>query len=148
VRSETRLRALSGALAAAGIAVAAYIAISEAGGGAPACVAGSSGCATVAESPYSELGGVGVALVGVIGYAVLLAAALVPGDAGRFAGLVLALAGFGFTVYLTYLEIFVIEAICQWCVVSAVLITALLAVNAARAIRFAGAELGAQGGAG
>ena len=35
----------------------------------------------------------------------------------------LALVGFGFSAYLTYLELFVIDAICQWCVASAVLMT-------------------------
>jgi hypothetical protein len=36
--------------------------------------------------------------------------------------------GFGFSAYLTYLELFVIDAICQWCVASAVLMTALFAL--------------------
>ena len=41
----------------------------------------------------------------------------------------LALVGFGFSAYLTYLELFVIDAICQWCVASAALMTLLLGVN-------------------
>ena len=57
----------------------------------------------------------------------LLAAALLRGDGARMAGFVVALAGFGYSVYLTYLELFVIDAICQWCVFSAVLMTVLFA---------------------
>jgi uncharacterized membrane protein len=53
----------------------------------------------------------------------------------------LALVGFGFSAYLTYLELFVVKAICQWCVASAVLMTLLLLVNAGRAFAYAGAEL-------
>ena len=50
------------------------------------------------------------------------------------AGFVLALVGFGYSVFLTYLELFVIDAICQWCVFSAVLMTVLFAVNAIRMV--------------
>ncbi len=141
--SETKLRAASAALALAGVAVATYIAIAEAGGNAPACLAGSSGCATVTGSSYSELAGIGVAAIGVAGYAMLFGAAAVSGDGARFAGLLLALVGFGFSAYLTYLELFEIDAICQWCIASAVLMTALLVVNGIRAFRFAGAEFSA-----
>ena len=49
-------------------------------------------------------------------------------------GFVVALVGFGYSVYLTYLELFKIDAICQWCVVSAVLMTVLFVVNAVRMV--------------
>lgn len=136
---ESRLRLAAGLLAIAGLAISAYIAIAEAGGGSPVCVAGSTGCATVAESDYATLAGVNVALIGAAGYIGLLAAAAVRGDPGRLAGLFLALIGFGFSLYLTYLELFVIEALCQWCVASAIVMTALLAVNLTRALGFTGA---------
>src|SRR5256885_3488127 len=139
--AERTLRLVSTAIAVAGIGVAIYIAIADSGGGAPVCVAGGHGCQTVADSHYSHLFGVNVAVFGIVGYVLLLASALIPGDAGRFAGLLLALAGFGFSAYLTYLELFVIDAICQWCVASAVLMSALLVVNATRALGYAGAEL-------
>ena len=53
-------------------------------------------------------------------------------------GFVVALVGFGYSVFLTYLELFVIDAICQWCVVSAILMTILFAVNAIRMVRYVG----------
>ena len=141
--SERKLRIAGALLAVAGIAVATYIAIAESGGGTPKCLAGGTGCETVAESRYSHLAGLNVAVIGIAGYALLLAAAVLPGDAGRFGGFLTALVGFGFSAYLTYLELFVIDAICQWCVVSAVLMTLSLAVAATRAFAFTGRELGA-----
>ena len=139
--SEKALRIAATAIATVGIGVATYITIADSGGGAPACLAGGHGCATVASSPYSHVAGINVAVFGVVGYVLLLAAAATPGDAGRFGGFVLALVGFGFSAYLTYLELFVIDAICQWCVASAGLMTLLLIVNTTRAFGYAGAEL-------
>ena len=139
--SERALRLAGAVIATVGIGVATYITIADSGGGAPTCLAGGHGCTTVANSSYSHIAGVNVAVFGIVGYVLLLAAAAVPGDPGRFGGLLMALVGFGFSAYLTYLELFVINAICQWCVASAVLMTLLLLVNAARALTYTGAEL-------
>ena len=139
--SERLLRIVAAILAVAGLGVAVYIAIADSGGGAPQCLAGGHGCATVAHSRYSHLAGVNVAILGIAGYIVLLAAAAVPGDLGRFGGFFASLIGFGFSAYLTYLELFVIDAICQWCVASAVLMALLLCVNAARAFLFGGTDV-------
>lgn len=135
---ETTLRRAAGVVALLGIGVATYITIADAGGGAPVCLAGGGGCETVASSAYSHLAGVNVAVIGIVGYALLLGAALLRGDPGRFAGFSLALVGFGFSAYLTYLELFVVNAICQWCVGSAALMTVLLALDAIRAIGYVG----------
>jgi uncharacterized membrane protein len=142
---ERSLRAAAAVVATIGIGVATYITIADSGGGHPLCLAGGSGCQTVANSSYSHLFGVNVAVFGISGYVLLVAAALVPGDPGRFLGLVVSLVGFGFSAYLTYLELFVINAICQWCVASAVLMAVLLALNAVRAYGYAGREIGAAG---
>jgi uncharacterized membrane protein len=95
---------------------------------------GTGGCETVQLSPWSRVAGVDVALIGVLGYAGLLflsLAALRPGLAGRRwpATLLAGLAGIGvlFTGYLTYLELFVIHAICRWCVASGFVILAIFA---------------------
>ena len=135
------MRILAAALALVGIGVATYIVIADSGGGAPKCLAGGGGCETVADSSYSHLAGINVAVFGIFGYALLIAAAVMPGDTGRFGGFLAALVGFGFSAYLTYLELFVIDAICQWCVASAVIMTLSLAVAAARAFAYTGREL-------
>jgi uncharacterized membrane protein len=125
-----------------GLFVSAYLYLYKIGRiGTLAC--GSGGCETVQASVWSRVGGVEVALIGVIGYAALLLVSLVslqPSLATRRwpALLLVALAGIGvcFTAYLTYLELFVIHAICRWCVGSAVIIlsvfgASLLALRAA-----------------
>jgi uncharacterized membrane protein len=127
-------------VAVLGIGVATYITIADSGGGAPACLAGGGGCETVAGSSYSHVLGVNVAVFGIVGYVLLLGAALLRGDLARMAGFAISLGGFGFSVYLTYLELFKIEAICQWCVGSAVLMTVLFGLNAVRMVGYAGKQ--------
>jgi uncharacterized membrane protein len=138
--AEGTLRKIATFVAALGVGIATYIAIADAGGGTPVCVAGSHGCETVANSSHSHLLGINVAIYGVLGYLLLLGTALVRGDGARMGGFVISLAGFGFSAYLTYLELFVIDAICQWCVASAVLMTVLFAVNAIRMLGYVGTE--------
>jgi uncharacterized membrane protein len=126
-----------------GIFVATYLYLYKIGRiGDLAC--GTGGCETVQQSPYAVFLGVEVALLGVIGYAGLLAVALIglrPGlrDSPGPGLLLAVLSGVGvlFTAYLTYLELFVIHAICRWCVGSAVIITIVFVFSLAdwRALR-------------
>ena len=114
-----------------GLFVSAYLYLYKIGRiGSLAC--GSGSCETVQASPWSRIAGVEVALVGVIGYAGLLLVALMavqPALAARRwpPTLLLTLAAIGllFTIYLTSLELFVIHAICRWCVGSAAIITSI-----------------------
>lgn len=138
--TEAFLRRAIAFVATIGVGVAVYITIAESGGGSPACVAGGHGCATVAESKYSELAGINVSIFGIVGYVLILATAFFVSDAVRLAGFALALGGFGFSIYLTYLEIWEIEAICQWCVASAVLMTILFVLSTMRLIGYAGTD--------
>lgn len=137
---EGTLRAIATFLAAFGLGVAAYIAIAAAGGDAPVCLGGGDGCETVARSSYSHLLGVNIAVFGIGGYALLLLCALLRGDGARMGGFALALVGFGYTVFLTYVELFRIDAVCEWCLASAVLMTLLFATNAARMLGYVGRE--------
>jgi uncharacterized membrane protein len=138
--AEGTLRGIATFLATFGIGVATYIAIADSGGGAPVCIAGGHGCRTVAESSYSHLAGVDVAVFGIAGYVLLLTCALLRGDGARIAGFALSLVGFGFSLYLTYLELFTIDAICQWCIASAALMTLLFATDAIRMLGYAGTD--------
>jgi uncharacterized membrane protein len=121
-------------LSLVGLFISAYLYLYKLGKiGSLAC--GTGGCETVQLSPWSRVAGVDVALIGVLGYAGLLflsLAALQPGLAGQRwpATLLASLAGLGvlFTGYLTYLELFVIHAICRWCVASGVVILAVFVV--------------------
>jgi uncharacterized membrane protein len=130
--SDRRLRIAIAVLALAGLGVAGYLTWVHYGDLEPFCAGGSGGCEKVQSSDYAELAGIPVALLGLIGYGAILASLMLPGDLGRFAGAVLALAGFGFSAWLTYVELFEIDAICQWCVASAVIMTALAVVTSLR----------------
>lgn len=131
-RDLDRLTRVCGGLVLVGIGVAGYLTYVHYAGIDPVCTGGGGGCHTVQASRYAELGGVPVALIGLIGYLALGASLLVAGEAGRAAAMGLALTGAGFSLYLTYLELFVIDAICQWCVASAFLMVALAALTTAR----------------
>jgi uncharacterized membrane protein len=99
--------------------IALYLAATKLSGGLPACLPGG-GCETVALSEYSSIFGVPVAVLGAGFSAVLLGtivASLLRADRRLlYATYALALLGTVFVAYLTYLELFVIRAICQWCV--------------------------------
>ena len=122
-RRDRRMRTAILVLALIGTGVAAYLTYVHYEGLKVLCLS-SGGCETVQASRYSKLDGIPVALLGLIGYVALLGSLLVRGELGRVAGFAIALIGFGFSMYLTYREIFTIKAICQWCVSSAVLMTA------------------------
>ena len=101
-----------------GLAVASYLSIVELGGGVPVC-GPIKGCDTVANSAYSRIGGVPVAVFGVGLSLILLVAALAwwkTGDRRLLATHYgFSLVGVTFELYFTYLQVFVIDAICVWC---------------------------------
>jgi uncharacterized membrane protein len=133
--SDSQLRLLAAALALAGVAIAIYLTIVHYDHSSPVCVGGGGGCEKVQTSDYAELAGVPVALIGAIGYASILISLALPAQPSRFLGALLGIVGFGFSIYLTYLELFVIDAICQWCVASAVVMTVLAGVLMVRFLR-------------
>jgi uncharacterized membrane protein len=120
-------------LAVIGLIVAGYLTFVETSGAEPYC--GPVGdCGTVQNSPYAMLFGfLHVGLLGVIGYVGILAAWAIGQYGGGKARLWARVALFGmaffgtlFSIYLTFLEPFVIGATCMWCVTSAILITLLM----------------------
>src|SRR4029079_7710676 len=123
-------------LTLAGIAIAAYLTYVHYEGLSPVCTTG--GCERVQASSYSEIGPIPVALLGLIGYVWSRASLSVHGDVGRALTFMLTLSGFAFSVYLTYLEVFVIDALCQWCLGSAVVMTLLFIASLVRLLRLAG----------
>ncbi len=133
-RADAGLRLAAIALAVAGLGVASYLTYVHYEGVEPVCALGGS-CEKVQTSEWSKLAGIPVALLGLIGYALILGSLFVRGEAGLVAGALLALAGFGFSAYLTYRELFSIDAICVWCLASAALMTLLAIVTTARLLR-------------
>jgi uncharacterized membrane protein len=119
-------RILLGGLAVVGLLISAYLSWVHFIGVAPVCVGESGGCETVQTSSYATIFGVPVAVMGLVGYSGLLFSALLRGEAGVYLAFLVALVGALFSAYLTYLEVFVIHAICEWCVASAVVMVAAL----------------------
>jgi len=120
---------------ALGVLVSGYLSVKRFTGGNLACTRWAD-CDIVNNSVYAKFYGVPVAFIGLAGYLVLMGLAMAALQAGGAVqrrllalGFFLTLGGFGFSVYLTYLELYVIEAICVWCVASAVLITLLTIVG-------------------
>jgi uncharacterized membrane protein len=134
------LRVVLGVLAAAGLLISVYLTWVHFAQVAPVCVGGSGGCETVQSSRYATVLGVPVAVLGIIGYAGLLFSAVLRGELGVYLGFLFALVGTLFSAYLTYLEVFVIHAICQWCVASAAIMVAALICAALAAWRLTNNE--------
>jgi len=131
-------------LALAGGAVAGYLSWIRFTGAAALCV-GFGQCEKVQASPYAAFLGIPVAYLGLGTYAaVLVLVALRSRLAGAAAELVL-LAQFGlltaavaFSAWLTYVELYVISAVCPWCVASAGILTLLLALTVGDLVRTGG----------
>jgi uncharacterized membrane protein len=121
-------------LAVVGLGIAGYLTYVHYAGVHVLCAA-SGGCETVQTSSYAKLAGIPVPVLGLVGYAGILASLLHRGETGRLLTAGLALVGFGFSLYLTYLELFVIKAICQWCVGSAVVMTVIAVLAVIRLLR-------------
>jgi uncharacterized membrane protein len=96
---------------------------------------GHSSCEQVQSSVYSKLAGIPVAMLGLFGYLTILATLFIRGELGRAAGFGVALVGFGFSMYLTYREVATLKEICEWCVGSACLMTALMVLTSIRYLR-------------
>jgi uncharacterized membrane protein len=129
----TLRRALVG-LVIVGIGIAGYLTYVHYAGIKPICTAGG-GCEKVQSSEWSKLGGVPVALIGLVGYVGIYATLLVRGELPALARVGLTTVGLGFSAYLTYRELFSIDAICQWCVASAVVMTLLFLGSVADYLR-------------
>ena len=125
------MRVASIGIALVGLGIAAYLTIVHYAGGSPVCAI-AHGCETVQHSSYAKLGGVPVALLGLLGYVGILVTLARDDEPARTATAFLALLGFGFSAWLTYVEVAKLEAICIWCVGSAICMTLLAALSVAR----------------
>jgi len=123
-------------LAVVGIGVSIYLGSVEASGVDAVC--GPVGdCNAVQQSEYASILGIPIGILGVVGYGLLLGGWLVSRaakgtlpDVGLIVAGAIAFGGTLFSIYLTFLEPFVIGATCMWCLTSAVAITGLLWLTA------------------
>lgn len=124
-------RIVAAILAVIGIGVTGYLVWERYHGNAPVCALGG-GCLTVQRSEWATVAGVPVAIMGLVAYVGMLICALVPRQIAALGSLFLSLLGVMLSGYLTYLELFSIHAVCEYCVTSAVVVTLLLVVSVIR----------------
>jgi uncharacterized membrane protein len=134
--SDRALRLTAALVALAGIGIAGYLTAVHYGNASLACVKGG-GCETVQKSSYAEVVGVPVALLGLVSYATVLALVLWDSPLARLAAATIALLGLLFSIYLLVLQLFVIDAICVWCVANDVVVAPALALVTALRLRAA-----------
>ena len=134
----TRVAAI--AVALIGLGIATYLTVVHYTGGSPVCAI-AHGCETVQKSDYSKLAGVPVALLGMLGYVGILAALIRDDERSREVAAFISILGFGFSAWLTYTEVALINAICVWCVASAICMTILAALNVSRVLTVSPPEL-------
>lgn len=128
------VRISAAVLSVVGMGITSYILWERYHGNAPVCALGS-GCETVQRSSWSTVHGVPVALLGLLAYIGLLACALAPWPPAALGSLFISLLGVMLSAWLTYLELFSIHAICEYCVSSAVIVTVLLVLSIVRLVQ-------------
>ena len=133
VRTD-KLTWLSRALSLTGLAIAVYLTTVYLQHVPPLC-ASSGGCVTVQHSAYAHLAGIPMPVFGLVGYTMLFFTACLPGQRARTAGMVFTVIAISASVMLTYLELYVIHAICYWCVASATCALFHVVVNSTRYVR-------------
>jgi len=138
---DKKLNWVSIILTTVGVLIAVYMTIYKWTANNAMCL-GSGDCSTVNASPYSQIYGIPVALVGVFGYFAILFLLLFNNRFGKFVeqnhlyGIFgLTVTGFIFTVYLVYLEAFIIKAFCPFCVASQITMTILFIISCVRLVR-------------
>jgi uncharacterized membrane protein len=126
-------------VAAAGAGISGYLTVTALQGAPPVCLAGD--CAAVAASPYARFFGVPTATWGLGAYGLMAVLAGVAAWGRRVpawlpvAALGLAAFAVTFSLYLLWIQVAVLRAVCSWCAASDALWVLLLALAAAAALR-------------
>lgn len=128
-----RLRVAIVGLAVVGLGIAIYLTTVHYQHVAPVCTSG--GCEKVQTSRYAELAGIPVALLGVVGYLVIIAAAALRGLNAATVGVFAALIGVAFSGYLLWAQIGPIGAYCVWCLGNDAVIALVAVLSIVRALR-------------
>ncbi len=118
----------------AGVAVAGYLTYVHYEPKALICT-GSGGCETVQDSSYAVLLGVPVAVLGLAVWVIALGLTVWNSELARTLTAALAIGSLAFVAYLVILQLFVIDAICVWCMANDVILVPLLTVLALLRLR-------------
>ncbi len=137
---EKRFKQIITALAILGLLVSIYMTIYKLTDNDAMCI-GSGGCSVVNSSRYSEVNGIPVAVLGVLGYASILALLFLENRPGFFQqnGVMMlfgvTLTGFLFTLYLIFVEVALIKAYCPFCLTSQAVMTVIFILSVIRLVR-------------
>jgi len=137
---DKRLTQVTIALTIIGLLVSIYMTIYKLTDNDSMCI-GNGGCSVVNSSKYSEVNGIPVAVVGMIGYAAILGILWLEQKPGFFKSngtmmlFGITLIGFLFTVWLIYVEIALIKALCPFCLTSQVVMTLIFILSVVRVVR-------------
>jgi uncharacterized membrane protein len=137
---DKRLTQVTVILSIIGLLVAIYMTIFKLTNNESMCI-GNSGCSVVNASGYSEVNGIPVAVIGVIGYLAILGILWLERKPGFFktnGSMILfglSLTGFLFTVWLIFVEVALIKALCPFCITSQVMMTAIFILSVVRVVR-------------
>ena len=131
---------ISVVLVVLGLLVAVYMTIYKITSNDSMCL-GSGDCSTVNASRYSEVNGIPVAVFGVIGYLAILAVHYFENrnrffkQNGTLIIFGMALTGFLFTLWLIYVEVAILRALCPFCVTSQAAMTVIFIIAVIRLVR-------------
>jgi uncharacterized membrane protein len=137
---DKRFSQLAIALTVLGLLVSIYMTIYKLTDNEKMCI-GSGGCSVVNSSRYSEVSGIPVAVLGVAGYAAILGVLLLERrnnffkQNGSMLFFGLSITGFLFTVWLIYVEVALIKALCPFCLTSQAAMTVIFVLSIIRLIR-------------
>jgi uncharacterized membrane protein len=137
---EKRFKQIITALAILGLLVSIYMTIYKLTDNDAMCI-GSGGCSVVNSSRYSEVNGIPVAVLGILGYASILALLFLENRPGFFRenGVMMlfgvTLTGFLFTLYLIFVEVALIKAYCPFCLTSQAVMTVIFILSVIRLVR-------------
>jgi len=137
---DKRLTQLTIALTIIGLLVSIYMTIYKVTSNDSMCI-GSKDCSVVNASKYSEVNGIPVAMVGMLGYAAILAVLWLEQKPGFFKSngtmilFGLSLTGFLFTVWLIYVEVALLKALCPFCLTSQIAMTLIFILSVMRVVR-------------
>lgn len=138
--NDKRLQQIMIVLAIIGLLVSIYMTVYKFTGNEAMCI-GSGGCSEVNSSRYSEINGIPVAILGILGYAMILALLFLerrPGffrENGTMLQFGVSLMGFLFTLYLIYVEVALIGAYCPFCLTSQAVMTIIFIISVIRLAR-------------
>jgi uncharacterized membrane protein len=137
---DKRLKQITIALSILGLLVSIYMTVYKVSSNDNMCL-GSGDCSTVNSSRYSEVYGIPVAAIGVLGYAAILGILLLEDrndflkKNGTMILFGITLMGFLFTLWLVYVEVTLLHALCPFCVASQITMTLIFILSVIRVIR-------------